>query len=99
MDAFYDEAMEACQGALKIRHAQVEEAMTDSQKRKIRIDIGRTMRNQAFLLNKMADYSRARSLYREALDLYRRCDLPPSHPYCLTAQKELDALSSRVYGY
>ena len=95
----YDEAMDACQGALKIRHAQVEEAMTDSQKRKIRIDIGRTMRNQAFLLNKMADYSRARSLYREALDLYRRCDLPPSHPYCLTAQKELDAISSRVYGY
>ena len=95
----YDEAMEACQGALKIRHAQVEEATTNSQKRTIRIDIGRTTRNQAFLLNKVAEYSRSRSLYREALDLYRMCDLPPSHPYCMTAQRELDALNSRVYGY
>ena len=95
----YDEAMEACQGALKIRHAQVEEATMESQKRKIRIDIGRTMRNQAFLLNKMGEFSRARSLYCEALDLYRLCDLPPNHPYCLTAQRELDGLKSRVYGY
>ena len=89
----YDEAMEACQGALKIRRAQVEEAGTDSLKRKIKIDIGRTTRNEAFLLKKMAEYSKARSLYCKALDLYRLCDLPPSHPYCVTAQRELDAMN------
>lgn len=95
----YDEAMEACQGALKVRHAQVEEAAAESQKRKIKIDIGRTKRNQAFLLNKMAEFSKAKRLYREALDLYRMCDLPANHPYCQTAQKELDDLNYRVYGY
>ena len=92
--------MEACLGALRIRRELAEEAessATSSQKRKIKIDIARTLRNQAFLEVKMAEYGKARSLYTEAIALYKHCRLSPDHPYMMTAQKELEAIDLRVY--
>jgi len=96
----YEEAMEACMGALRIRRELAEEMESianSSQKKKLKVDIARTLRNQAFLQVKMAEYGNARALYAEALSLYDLCGLSSEHPYVMTAQKELKAIDVRVY--